>query len=325
MGTQKSTHLKSREINWFWIADRVQSICRDYGGGGLLALALSLANCGGIAFAQAQPNATEPNATTSACPTPALSRVLRHRVTVGETISSIAQQYNLLPTTLMGMNPALRQGSLQPGSEILVPPYNGIQVTVPPGQSWRDLAKQYGVRADLLFEQNGCQTAPTVLFVPGVNWSPAPTPTPNQAAASPINHYPLPEITEILQAYGWQVNPVTNAVEFHSGVDLAVQTTMPVLAAGTGIVAFAGEQSGLGKLVVINHSQGLQTRYAQLDTIVVKLGQQVQAGTELGTVGAAAVQEPYLTFQVRSNSPLGWVAQDPALYLQELGVGSSRR
>ena len=130
--------------------------------GGLLTLALSLANFSGTAFAQ-------PSSTTTACPTPALSRILRHRVTAGETLASIAQQYNLLPTTLMGMNPALRQGTVQPGNEILVPPYNGIRVTVPAGQSWRDLAKQYGVRADLLFEQNGCQTAPTVLFVPGLS------------------------------------------------------------------------------------------------------------------------------------------------------------
>ena len=285
----------------------------------LIALTFSLAGLGGTAFAQSAP------ATTS-CPTPALSRVLRHRAAAGETLEGIAQRYNLLPTTLMGMNPALRQGAVPPGSEIQVPPYNGIQVSVPSGKSWRDLAKQYGVRADLLFEQNGCQTVPTVLFIPGVNWSPVPasqsTSQLTSQSTSPISRYPLPETAAILQGYGWQVSPTTNAVEFHSGVDLTVQKTTPVLAAGSGIVAFAGEQDA-GKLVVINHSQGLQTRYAQLDTIAVKAGQQVQAGTELGTVGAA--QTPYLNFQVRSNSRLGWVAQDPAAYIPALGVGNLRR
>lgn len=306
-GNQSGSRLGNQLANW-------------PASGRLLALTFSLAASLAV-FGNSQSTLAQ---SPAACPTPALSRVLRHRVTAGETLESIAERYSLLPTTLIGMNPALQQTAVQPGTEILVPPYNGIRVTVPAGKSWRDLAKQYGVRADLLFEQNGCQTAPTVVFVPGVNWSPAPTPTVAQAAASPIDRYPLPETAPVLLAYGWQVNPTTNAVEFHSGVNLAVQTATPVLAAGAGIVAFAGKQNGTG-LVVINHSQGLQTRYAQLDSIAVKLGQQVQAGAELGTVGAAAAQTPFLNFQVRSNSRLGWVAQDPAVYIRELGVGNLRR
>jgi murein DD-endopeptidase MepM/ murein hydrolase activator NlpD len=259
----------------------------------------------------------------SVCPEPALSRLIRHRVAANESLESIAQQYNLLPTTLMGLNPSLRQGSAQVGSEILIPPYNGIRVTVPAGSSWRDIAKQYNVRPDVVFELNGCQAAPEVVFIPGVNWSPAPSPSVSQADRSPINHYPLPDVASILLAYGWQVNPVSNAVEFHSGVNLAATEGTPVLAAGSGTVAFAGQQSGSGNLVVINHSEGLQTRYARLDTITVKVGEQVQSGDPIGTV-AASSSEPYLHFQVRSNSRLGWVAQDPGVYFQDLAVGVRR-
>ncbi|MFM7424273.1 MAG: peptidoglycan DD-metalloendopeptidase family protein [Elainella sp.] len=255
----------------------------------------------------------------TACPKPALSRLVRHRVAQGETLESIAQQYNLLPTTLIGMNPSLQQGSVAVGSEILVPPYNGIRVTVPAGSSWRDIAERYNVRADLLFEQNGCQEAPTVVFIPGVNWSPAPTPSASQAERSSITRYPLPEVAAILLAYGWQVNPTTSAVQFHSGVNLEATSGTPVLAAGTGTVAFAGEQQGYGNLVVINHSQGLQTRYGNLNSIAVKAGQQVQAGTQIGAVAGSG--DSYLHFQVRANSRLGWVAQDPGAYFRDLAVG----
>lgn len=258
----------------------------------------------------------------STCPEPALSRLVRHRIGAGETLETIAQQYNLLPTTLMGMNPALQRGTAPVGTEIVIPPYNGIQVTVPSGSSWRDIAKQYGVRADILFEANGCESAPTVVFVPGANWSPIPAPT--AATTDSLNRYPLPEIASILLAYGWQVNPSTNAVEFHSGVNLVVLAETPVLAAGAGTIAFAGEQSGYGQLVVVNHAQGLQTRYAQLQAISVKVGQQVQSGTPLGTVGSADT-EAYLHFEVRSNSRLGWVAQDPGAYIQELRLGNPAR
>jgi murein DD-endopeptidase MepM/ murein hydrolase activator NlpD len=252
-----------------------------------------------------------------------LSRLVRHRVTTGETIESIAQQYNLLPTTLMGMNPILQRGAAPVGTEIVVPPFNGIRVSVPAGSSWRDIAKQYGVRADALFEANGCETAPTVVFVPGANWSPVAAPV--AVASSPINRYPLPAEASILLAYGWQVNPRTNAVEFHGGVNLATPSETSVLAVGAGTVAFAGEQSGYGRLVVINHAQGLQTRYAQLQTIAVRAGQQVESGTPIGTVGAANLPEAYLHFEVRSNSRLGWVAQDPGAYIQQLRVGNPYR
>ncbi len=263
---------------------------------------------------------------SSSCPQPALSRLVRHRVAAGETLNSIAQQYNLLPTTLMGMNPALQQGSPAVGSEILIPPFNGIRVNVPPSSSWRDIAKQYGVRADVLFEANGCQKAFTVVFVPGVNWSPVSAPSKASIAASPIERYPLPQVSSILLAYGWQVNPTTHALAFHSGVNLATNADTPVLAAGAGTIAFAGEQEGYGKLIVINHERGLQTRYSQLATLAVRTGQQVQAGTQIGTVApAASTASPYLHFEVRSNSQLGWVSQDPGTYLPELRVGRTPR
>ena len=60
------------------------------------------------------------------------------------------------------MNPALREGKAAVGSEIVIPPYNGIRVEVTAGQTWRQVAATYKVRADVLFEVNGCQTAPKV-------------------------------------------------------------------------------------------------------------------------------------------------------------------
>lgn len=258
-------------------------------------------------------------AQTTACPTPALSRVLQHQVRAGETLASIAQQYDLLPTTLIGFNPTLRQGQVMPGTTLFVPPYNGIRVNVAAGSSWRDIASQYNARADVLYEVNGCQAVPSVVFIPGVNWSPVPTSATTPAASS-IDRYPLPEVASILLAYGWQVSPATQQLEFHSGVNLAAEAGTPVLATGAGTIAFAGEQAGYGKLVVVNHAQGLQTRYSQLGTVAVRSGQQIQSGSQLGTIGGAATPA-YLHFEVRLNSQLGWVAQDPGRYLPDLRLG----
>jgi len=95
----------------------------------------------------------------SACPEPALSRVFQHRVAEGDTLESIAQQYNLIPDTIRGFNPSLQSGRLAVGQELMIPPFNGIRVTVPQGQTWQDVAQAYNRRADVLFEVNGCVAA----------------------------------------------------------------------------------------------------------------------------------------------------------------------
>jgi murein DD-endopeptidase MepM/ murein hydrolase activator NlpD len=258
--------------------------------------------------------------TDTLCPEPALSRVVRHRIAAGETLTSLSQRYNLIPATLMGMNPVLRDGNAPAGAEILVPPYNGIRVEVPAGSTWQDLAERYGTRADVLFEVNGCQADPRVIFVPGVNWSPNQTATGTPASVDGVlRQYPLPATASISTSYGWQLNSDTGNVAFHGGVDLTAERGAPVLAAGEGTVAFASNQGNYGNLVVINHSQGVQTRYAQLDSIEVEVGETVRAGDRIGTVGATGIAtSPHLHFEVRTNSDLGWVAQDPGDYFQDM-------
>ncbi|MDT9180544.1 MAG: M23 family metallopeptidase [Limnospira sp. PMC 1291.21] len=249
------------------------------------------------------------------CPTPVLSRLQRHRVAPGETLETIARQYNLIAATLMGLNPSLRDGVVSVGQEILIPPYNGIQIEVEPGQTWVDVARAHNTRADVIFEVNGCQPEPRVVFIPGVNWAPAP---PVTLSPDLLSGHPLPMMTEVLFRYGWQLDPVSGQVVFHGGIDLSAPTGTPVLAVGKGVVAFAGYREGYGNLVVVNHAQGKQTRYAHLLETVVDTGQQVALGETLGLVGQTgrpSSDRPHLHFEVRYNSNLGWVAEDPSHYL----------
>jgi murein DD-endopeptidase MepM/ murein hydrolase activator NlpD len=264
--------------------------------------------------------------TDSLCPTPALDRIVTHKVSDGENLDSIAQKYNLIPATIMGMNPETRSGRVSVGQSLFIPPYNGIRVEVPAGRLIKDIARQYKVRADVLFELNGCQPSPRVVFIPGVNWSPSQGSAPGSSASAgkPTNtpvfslSYPLSKSTEVLLGYGWKQR--TDAqVALHSGLDLAGKMGANVLAAAGGTVAFVGEQAAYGNLIVINHSQGYQTRYAQLDKFMVKKGQTVKAGDPIGTIGKSGSPssvEPHLHFELRSNSKLGWVAEDPTNFLR---------
>jgi murein DD-endopeptidase MepM/ murein hydrolase activator NlpD len=269
---------------------------------------------------------TSPTPTDPLCPTPALDRLIEHTVSTSDSLESLAKRYKLVPATIMGMNPSTRQGQLKPGETLMLPPFNGIRVEVPAGLVIKEIAAKYKVRADVLFELNGCQPAPRIVFIPGTNWSPAqgtrpasitPKVIPVGDDASTIDViYPLPQQAKVLMAYGWKLNTTDTAL--HSGVDLAADLDTTVLAAADGTVAFAGNQDAYGQLVVINHINGFQTRYGQLAKIQVKVGQSVGKGQSIGTVGQSGKPSslaPHLHFEVRTNSKLGWVAANPEIFL----------
>lgn len=251
--------------------------------------------------------------TEKPCPRPILSGLTRHIIVAGETVQSIANKYNLIPATLVGLNPSLKVGLMPVGREILIPPINGIRVAVPAGSRWQDVATAYGIRADVLYELNGCQQQPQELFVPGVQWSVQKRPAAAETYTG-FPGYPLPFVVPVALSYGWHQNPNTGKALFHSGIDLLTKVGTPVLSVDQGTVAFVGEQASYGNLVVINHAGGRQTRYAHLNRVNVKTGDSVQAGDKIGTVGTTGrpdIDKPHLHFEVRYYSPQGWVAQDP--------------
>ncbi|WP_061545062.1 LysM peptidoglycan-binding domain-containing M23 family metallopeptidase [Cylindrospermopsis raciborskii] len=251
------------------------------------------------------------------CSTPALSRIKKHQVSPGETLVTIAERYKLMPATILKINPLISNGQVIPGTELQIPPFDGMVVQVRNGQSWQQIAKKYSVRPDTLFELNGCQQNPRVVFVPS---SSKIKPTSRSAASmTTIMGSPISHSTGVSFPYGWQIHPITKEVFFHSGVDLLAEVGTPVRATASGVVVFAKEQGTYGKLVIINHESGIQTRYAQLESIKVKLGEQVKVNQVLGTVGATgqpSSREPHLHFEVRAREDLGWTAKDPVDYLR---------
>jgi len=277
---------------------------------------------GGFAFVLPQAATLlwgSPALASEACPA-AISQFRRHTVVANETLASIATTYSLLPATLARFNPSLSSSSnasLTSGLEITIPPFNGQVVSVSAGESWQSLAERYGSRADLLFEVNGCVSElPNRIFVPGANSISA---TASRTTTLQLPGYPLSQTAAIASSYGWQPHPSRNELVFNGGLAFAVPSQMAVQAVGAGTVAFVGEREGYGRLLVINHEQGLQTRYANLTDIAVSVGQSVSASTVVGTVGSEETSAPsYLYFEVRTNSADGWIAQDPGKYLPAL-------
>lgn len=259
------------------------------------------------------------------CPPPILSRLQRHKIQAGETIASIAEKYALIPATIIKLNPTiLKNGSAPVGKEIFIPPMNGIRIEAPKGSTWRDLEAAYGIRADILFELNGCGRRPTIVFIPGSNWSAAG----KRSDYTGLSSYPLPLASTVGLAYGWQKSPTEQKNLFHSGVDLLADVGTPVLAAEDGLVIYVGQEGAYGNLVVINHLGRRQTRYAHLSRVIVRIDQRVRAGDVIGVVGTTGQPDiipPHLHFEVRLDTPVGWTAQDPALHLPQIHPQSSQK
>lgn len=97
--------------------------------------------------------------------------------------------------------------------------------------------------------------------------------------------------------------PITNYFRSgHSGVDIAPRSGTPIRVADGGYVTFTGYQGGYGNFIIVDHGNGLVTRYAHCSSINVSQGQTVSAGTVIGAVGSTGRSTgPHLHFEVLSG------------------------
>jgi murein DD-endopeptidase MepM/ murein hydrolase activator NlpD len=88
--------------------------------------------------------------------------------------------------------------------------------------------------------------------------------------------------------------------DFHHGVDVAVPVGSPVSAMQNGEVAFAGEMSGYGRVIFLQHGANLRTIYGHLSEISVRKGDRVKAGQLIGKSGMSGnAQGPHLHFEIQ--------------------------
>jgi murein DD-endopeptidase MepM/ murein hydrolase activator NlpD len=116
----------------------------------------------------------------------------------------------------------------------------------------------------------------------------------------------------LLSRFGDRQDPFSGEGAFHKGVDISAPMGTPIHAAADGIVVQAEWSSGWGRMVLIDHGNGLRTLYAHLSRFEVVPGQEVRRGMVLGYSGQSGrATSPHLHFEVRR----GGVAVNPYPYL----------
>lgn len=106
-------------------------------------------------------------------------------------------------------------------------------------------------------------------------------------------------LKQTASGYGMRIDPIYKTLKFHSGMDFSANLGTPVYVTGNGKVVQAGWDGLYGKCIVIDHGFGYTTRYAHLNKISVKVGQQVKRGETIGEVGSTGKSTgPHLHYEV---------------------------
>ena len=116
--------------------------------------------------------------------------------------------------------------------------------------------------------------------------------------------------------FGWRVDPFSGEKSFHEGIDFPAESGTSILASASGKVVTAEVHPQYGRLLEIDHGNGLISRYAHTSALLVREGDLVVRGQPVATVGSTGRSTgPHLHFEVRLNG----VPQNPARFLQTDG------
>ena len=124
---------------------------------------------------------------------------------------------------------------------------------------------------------------------------------------------PVKSAFRFTSEFGFRRDPKTGGRRMHNGVDFAAAMGTPLYATADGVVVHAGWSSGYGRLIKIQHDFGIETRFAHLSQMSVKVGQRVSRGQHIGDMGASGrVTGVHLHYEVR----VGGEAVNPMIYIK---------
>ena len=125
------------------------------------------------------------------------------------------------------------------------------------------------------------------------------------SAPPPSPHAPMLTIwpvanQAVTSPFGWRTHPIRKHRSFHHGIDLPARAGAPIRAFADGTVTQSAPARGYGNLVVINHGDGWETRYAHAQRLDVEVGQRVRAGESIAAIGQTGLATgPHLHFEIR--------------------------
>jgi len=230
-----------------------------------------------------------------------------------DTPGSIAQKFGISLMTLLSANNLTLRSYIHSGERLVILPVDGIQYTVRRGDTLQGIALRFNADVSKIMSANA-RTNPDdlavgeLLILPG-GVLPRPTiqqrapqqstligrirnvfvPVPVRSIARGTSFIWPTSARRITQYFSWR----------HTGVDIAGPSSNRIFAAANGTVVFAGWARGYGNSIVVDHGNGLQTRYGHSSKLLVTRGEYVSRGETIAMVGSTGRSTgPHLHFEV---------------------------
>ena len=243
--------------------------------------------------------------------------IVKYTVQAGDTVTGIAQKYNLKPETILFANYNvlldMPETYLVPGLVLNILPVDGIYRQWNAGEGLNGVAKGYNVKPEdiISYPLNNLDAATigdyshpnikpgTWLVIPGgtrdlvgftlpiiTRDSPAVARVAGSGACGKVTGgavgtgvFIWPSANHYLSGYDYTA--------IHRGIDIAGNIGEAVWAVDAGVVVYAGwNEYGYGNMIMIDHGNGWQSLYAHLSSIKVVCGQSVDQGTLIGAIGS---------------------------------------
>lgn len=206
----------------------------------------------------------------------------------GDTLSKIADMFDVSVATIYWANDLRRSDLIKTGDTLVILPITGIQHTVKKGDTIKSLAAKYKSDAQEIITYNnlpadGSLEESATIIIPDAELA-----VPQQTAISRSRGSGGPALS------GYFMRPIaggrkSQGLHGFNGVDLADSCGTPIYAAADGAVLIARSQGwngGYGRYVAIAHPNGTQTVYAHLSGVFAWVGQSVGKGLTIGTIGS---------------------------------------
>ena len=235
--------------------------------------------------------------------------IITYVVQEGDTISEIAENFNLSTNTILWENNIGPRNFIKPGQELVILPVTGATHTIKRGDTLNAIASRYKAKPGDILEVNKLADASELKIGSKVVIPDGIPPAPVIPISYSSGLADIRSIFKPAKPIAGKLNWPTTAKRItqyfrgwrHSGLDIGAKRNQPIYAADDGVVATSGwNKGGYGYYIIIDHGNGFHTLYAHNNENYVKKGARVKKGEIIAAIGSTGRSTgPHLHFEVR--------------------------